>query len=134
MVWKGLFQHLEGSPMDDYHEFKRAHEIQIEKWWLYWFPNYVFVTTRIVAPSGVTTIPITSSTSGSENATSSGAIKSGGTTGGGSVGDSTNAWGPWPIFNPIVEFFRELRWNYQGVKIEKLWSLQDFHYKPHESS
>jgi hypothetical protein len=22
MAWKGLFQHLEGLPMDDYHEFK----------------------------------------------------------------------------------------------------------------
>jgi hypothetical protein len=30
------------------------------------------------------------------------------------------------VFNPIVEFFRELWQNYQGVKIEKLQSLQDF--------
>jgi hypothetical protein len=29
---KGLFQHLEMSPMDDYHEFERAHDIQIEEW------------------------------------------------------------------------------------------------------
>jgi hypothetical protein len=27
MAWKGLFQHLGGPPMDDYHEFKRTHEI-----------------------------------------------------------------------------------------------------------
>jgi hypothetical protein len=27
MAWKGLFQHLEMPLMDDYHEFKRAHEI-----------------------------------------------------------------------------------------------------------
>ncbi len=27
MAWKGLFQHLEGLPMDDYHEFKHANEI-----------------------------------------------------------------------------------------------------------
>jgi hypothetical protein len=27
MACKGLFQHLEGPLMDDYHEFRRAHEI-----------------------------------------------------------------------------------------------------------
>jgi hypothetical protein len=32
MAWKGLFEHLEGSPIDDYHEFKHANEIQIEEW------------------------------------------------------------------------------------------------------
>jgi hypothetical protein len=31
-TWKGLFQHLEGQPMDDYHESRHAHEIQIEEW------------------------------------------------------------------------------------------------------
>jgi hypothetical protein len=41
MAWKGLFQHLEGSPMDDYHEFMCDHEIRIEDWSLYWSPNYV---------------------------------------------------------------------------------------------
>jgi len=35
MAWKGLFQHFEGLLMDDHHEFKHAHEIQIEKWRLY---------------------------------------------------------------------------------------------------
>ncbi len=24
LAWKGLFQHLEGPPMDDYHEFQRS--------------------------------------------------------------------------------------------------------------
>jgi hypothetical protein len=32
MAWKGLFQHLERPFMNDYHEFKSAHEIQIEEW------------------------------------------------------------------------------------------------------
>jgi hypothetical protein len=32
MARKGLFQHLEMPPMDDYHEFKHAHEIHIEEW------------------------------------------------------------------------------------------------------
>ncbi len=31
MAWKGLFQYLEGMLMDDYHEFKHGHKIQIEK-------------------------------------------------------------------------------------------------------
>jgi hypothetical protein len=29
---KGLFQHLKGSPMDDYHEFCDAHEVNIDEW------------------------------------------------------------------------------------------------------
>ncbi len=49
MAWKGLFQHLEGLLMDDYHEFKHAHEIQIEEWQLYWSPNYVSINRGIVA-------------------------------------------------------------------------------------
>ncbi len=36
--------------MDDYHEFKRTHEIQTKKWWLYWSPNYVSNINRIMAP------------------------------------------------------------------------------------
>ncbi|CAM6092104.1 unnamed protein product [Calypogeia fissa] len=29
LAWKGLFQHLEGPLMDDYHEFRNAHEAEI---------------------------------------------------------------------------------------------------------
>ncbi len=32
LAWKGLFQHLKGLPMDDYHDFCDAHEFNIEKW------------------------------------------------------------------------------------------------------
>jgi len=32
LTWKGLFQHLEGPPMDDYHEFRRDHATKIEEW------------------------------------------------------------------------------------------------------
>ncbi len=60
MAWKGLFQHLEKPPMDDYFEFKHAHKIQIEEWQLYQLPNYVSITRGIVAPSGTMTIPNTS--------------------------------------------------------------------------
>jgi hypothetical protein len=122
MAWKGLFQHLEGLFMDDYHEFKRAHEIQIE-WRLYWFPNYVSITRGIVAPSGATVIPSISSTSGSGSANGNGITESGGTNGGGGVGASTNTRGPLFVFNPVVELFHELQQNYQGVRIENLQSL-----------
>jgi hypothetical protein len=50
MAWKGLFQHLERLSTYDYHEFKRAHEIQIKGWWLYWSPNYVSIIREIMAP------------------------------------------------------------------------------------
>ncbi len=30
MAWNDLFQHLEGSPMDDYHEFMCDHEIRMK--------------------------------------------------------------------------------------------------------
>ncbi len=32
LAWKGLFQHLEGLPMDDYHEFRRDHAVEIQAW------------------------------------------------------------------------------------------------------
>ncbi len=44
LVWKGLFQHLEGPPMDGYHEFYQVHQINIEDWHLYWSPNYFSIT------------------------------------------------------------------------------------------
>jgi hypothetical protein len=40
---KGLFQHLGAPPLDDYHEFKRTHDVHIEEWKLYWSPNYVSI-------------------------------------------------------------------------------------------
>jgi hypothetical protein len=43
---------MEMLPMDDYHEFKHAHEVWIEEWWLYWSPNYVsIIRGPIVVPS-----------------------------------------------------------------------------------
>jgi hypothetical protein len=53
--------------MDDYHEFRCAHEIQIEKWRLYWSLNYVYFTKGIVAPSDAITTPNTSSTREAES-------------------------------------------------------------------
>lgn len=75
MVWKGLFYHLEKSFIDDYHEFKHAHEIQIEEWWLYQSPRYAIIIKGIVAPSGAMATPNINLASGS--ASDSGTIISG---------------------------------------------------------
>jgi len=115
MARKGLFQHLENLFMDDYHEFKCAHDIQINEWQLYWSPNYVSITRDIVALSSATTILGINLASGNKSAngnrvTESGrTTKSGGTTKGGSAGASTSTQGPLPIFNLVVAFFHELR-------------------------
>jgi hypothetical protein len=101
--------------MDDYHEFRCAHDIQIDEWWLYWSPNYVSIIRGIVAPSGVTTTLGISSASGNESANGSGitknvgTTKSGGPIGAGGVGASTSTHGPLPTFNLVVEFFYELQ-------------------------
>jgi hypothetical protein len=94
--------------MDDYHEFRHAHEIQIKEWRLYWSPNYVSITMGIMAPNGAMTTLNISPTNGSGNVIGSGTIGSGGTIGGGGVGASTSTWGPLLIFNLVVEFFYEL--------------------------
>ncbi|KAH8975228.1 hypothetical protein BDL97_01G144200 [Sphagnum fallax] len=104
LAWKGLFQHLEGPPMDDYHEFRRDHVTEIEEWRQHWSPSYVSITYSGVA-SGGTMTPSTPST-------------------------STQVVPP-PSFNPITEFLR-LKKNYQGVT-EKLRSLQEFERKTNES-
>ncbi len=94
--------------MNDYHEFKRTHEIQIKECQLYQSSNYASVTRGIVAPSGATTILSISSTSGSKSANGSGATKSGGPITCGGLGASINTQGPLLALNPIVEFFHEL--------------------------
>ncbi len=88
--------------MDDYHEFRCAHDIQIDEWQLYQSPNYVSITRGIVAPSSATTTLGISSASGNKNANGSvvtendGTTKSDGTTKGGGVGASTSTQGPLP--------------------------------------
>ncbi len=82
--------------MDDYHEFKCAHDIQIDEWQLYWFPNYVSITRGIVALSSATTILGINLASGNKSVNgnrvteSGGTTKSGRTTKGGGVGASTS--------------------------------------------
>ncbi|CAM6103416.1 unnamed protein product [Calypogeia fissa] len=51
---------------------------------------------------------------------------------GGVVGTATPTGAP-PPFNPIEEFFKVLKKNYQGVRTEKLRSLQEFQRKTGES-
>ncbi len=106
LAWKGLFQHLEGPLMDDYHEFRRDHATEIEEWKQHWSPSYVSITH--------------------------GGVASGGTTTSSTPNTSTQVVPP-PPFNPITEFFLRLKKNYQGVKTEKLRSLQNFERKTIES-
>jgi hypothetical protein len=106
LAWKGLFQHLEGPPMDDYHEFRKDHATEIEEWRQHWSPSYVSIIHGGVASGGTTTL---------------------------STSNISTQVVPPPSFNPITEFFFRLKKNYQGVKTEKLKSLQDFEWKISES-
>jgi len=92
--------------MDDYHEFRRDHAVEIEAWKQHWSPSYVSITHGGVASGGT----ITSSTP-----------------------SMSTLVVPPPLFNPIMEFFLRLKKNYQGVKTEKLKSLQKFKQKINES-
>jgi hypothetical protein len=56
LAWKGLFQHLEGPPMDDYHEFRKDHVTEIEEWRQHWSPSYVSIIHDGVASDGTTTL------------------------------------------------------------------------------
>ncbi len=96
LAWKGLFHHLEGPPMDDYHEFWRDHVTEIEEWKQHWSPSYVSITHGGVASGGITT-PSTPST-------------------------STQVVPP-PLFNLITKFLLRMKKNYQGVKTDKLRSF-----------
>jgi hypothetical protein len=61
-----------------------------------------------------------------------GGVVNGGTTMSSTPNKSTKVVPP-PPFNPVTEFFLKLKKNYQGVKTEKLKSLQEFEQKTSES-
>jgi hypothetical protein len=63
------------------------------------------------------------SISGSKSASGNGSTKNCGTIGDGGARTSTSMRGSLLAFNPVVEFFCELQWNYRGAKIEKLQNL-----------
>ncbi|CAM6104817.1 unnamed protein product [Calypogeia fissa] len=83
--------------MDDYHEFRKAHDAEITAWKDHWSPKYVSMTY------------------------------------GGVAGTTSSSRSLPPAFNPIEEFFEVLKKNYQGVRTEKLRSLQEFQRKTGES-
>ncbi len=124
MAWKGLFQHLKKSLMDDYHEFKHVHEAWIKEWWMYRLPNYVSITEGTYIPKCY--YNNNNSIIGSKNVKNV-------TTRIDSANLSTSGWGLFTIFNPIVEFFQKLWRNCQKVWMEKLWNLQEFQCKLHEN-
>lgn len=55
MAWKGLFQHLEGPPMDDYHEFRKTYAFEIEEWRTHWSPDYDSVTSGMARQNAAST-------------------------------------------------------------------------------
>lgn len=116
--------------MDDYHEFGRDYAAEIDAWRRYWSPNYLSITQSGVGTSGGASTSISEGTNGAVGATStstsSGAVS---IAGGSTRGDASGV----PSFSPIPEFFQRLRKNYQGVKTEKLRSLQEFERKTGES-
>jgi hypothetical protein len=61
-----------------------------------------------------------------------GGVASGGTTTPSTLNTSRQVVPP-PPFNPVTKFFLRLKKNYQGVKMEKLRSLQEFERKISES-
>jgi hypothetical protein len=85
LAWKGLFQHLEGLPMYDYHEFRRDHAAEIKVWRQHWSPSYVSIIHGGVASGGITTLSTPST--------------------------STQVVLP-PSFNPVTKFFLRLKKNY----------------------
>ncbi len=70
---------------------------------------------RTMTPSGALATSNISLANGRENVTCGGANKSGGIIGGGGARASTSTQGTLPVFNPVVDFFHELRQNYQRV-------------------
>ncbi len=101
--------------MDDYHEFCDAHEANIEERHQYQLPNYFSITKGRLAMS--TPTPLTTTTRAG----------AGPSTPWGNGSGSTVKAQVLIAFNPIIEFFEELRTNYQGVEIKKFHTLQEFY-------
>lgn len=128
--------------MDDYHEFRREYSVDIELWRQYWSPNYVSITTSLFTGGSA---PASSSATVSGAAASvanvNGGVAASGTnsTGGVSTSSGAGVSAPGGVrgapsgFNPMVEFFHRLKKNYQGVRTDKLKSLQEFQRRAGES-
>jgi hypothetical protein len=121
IAWKAFFSHLEGAPMDDWREFAQLNAVEIELWRAYYSPDYVPLT------QGGHVTATTPSNAGVYQTPQARQQARGNTAG---VAQTSTAA---PTFNPIVEFFKVLAKRYQGVRVEKLKSLQDFQRKAGES-
>ncbi len=82
---------------------------KIKKWWLYLSPNYVSITTTIMDLSGAM---ITLSNSLDNRSGSDGTNA---TPENGGANPYIGKQCPLPTFNPIMDFFCKLWWNYHGV-------------------
>ncbi|OAE22763.1 hypothetical protein AXG93_2035s1470 [Marchantia polymorpha subsp. ruderalis] len=120
--------------MDDYHEFGRDYATEIDAWRRHWSPNYLSIIHGDVGTSGDASSSISGGASSSVSESTSGGVGATGAStcssmvsiaGGGTSGEVRGV----PSFSSILEFFKRLRKNYQGVKTEKLRSLQEFEQK-----
>jgi hypothetical protein len=105
MVWRALFGCLEGAPLADYGEFEAANFTTVVAWRDFYAPNYADVFGGN---------PTAASTSGK------GKDKKEEET------DRSVAEGQPLPFNPTVEFFLRLFWDYQGQRADKMKALRTF--------
>ena len=94
--------------MDDYHEFRRAHEVEIEAWRAHWSPAYVSIAHSRA----------TSSTAIVHSAAGSSSMSSIDASAGTSTIGATRPIAIPPAFDHMLEFFDILRMSYQDVHIE----------------
>ncbi|OAE22419.1 hypothetical protein AXG93_2381s1150 [Marchantia polymorpha subsp. ruderalis] len=97
-------------------------------------PNYLSITQGGVSTKGDASIGISGCASSSISEGTSGTVTNTSSSTVSIAGGSTRevASGV-PSFSSIPKFFQRLRKNYQGVKMEKLRSLQEFEHKTSES-
>ncbi|CAM6094670.1 unnamed protein product [Calypogeia fissa] len=98
-TWVLMFQHLEGAPMDDYKDFNNDHTAKIEAFREYWSPMHMPFMFDKKSSTKLDKFTFSETSSSRKVA---------------------------PRFNPILEFFEVLEKGYQGIRVDKMKSLQDF--------
>jgi hypothetical protein len=105
MVWRALFECMEGAPLVDYGEFEATNFTTVVAWRDFYAPNYADVFGGN---------PKTASTSGKGKDKKEEEI------------DKFEAKGQPPPFNPTTEFFLRLFRDYQGQRANKMKALRTF--------
>jgi hypothetical protein len=109
MVWRALFEYLEGAPLTHYEKFEATHFIEIIAWRDFYASNYVDVfggIPRVVKPSGKGKEKKEEGTSKFDNEDQK----------------PVKVVNP-PSFNPTAQFFAQL---YQGQRADKMKAPRTF--------